>query len=80
MKHTPIITQEEDNLLWENGILGTETQPSQFSIYENPCRYIYVENGFKYNSGVNLKVENKTVPVYRNSGDGSRCLVCLLDT
>ncbi len=45
----------------------------------DPSRYVYTENGSKNNSGSNLRVENKVVPVYANPISGTRCLVYLLD-
>ena len=52
---------------------------SQFQRRYNPDHYVYVENGSKNNSGANLKIQNKVVPVYANADSGSRCVVALLD-
>ena len=52
---------------------------SQFQRRYSPDHYVYVENGSKNNSGANLRVENKIVPVYSNPESRSRCVVSLLD-
>ena len=106
MKHTPIITKEEEDQLWKAKEMGTETpkqllqavffyvgkvfclrggveqrglKVSQFQRRYSPDHYVYVENGSKNNSGANLKVQNKVVPVYANVESGARCVVALLD-
>ena len=64
-------------------IRGGEEQrnlkPSQFKRQTNPDRYLYIENGSKNNSGANLKVPNKVVPIYAVPAQKQRCLVYLLD-
>ena len=52
---------------------------SQFQQRYSPDHYVYIENGSKNNSGANLRVENKIVPVYSNPESRSRCVVFLLD-
>ena len=72
-------------LLCRKGILfcgGVEQwglKISQFQRRYGPDLYVYVENGSKNNSGANLKVKNKVVPVYVNPDNPSRCVVALLD-
>ena len=106
VKHTPIVTKEEEDQLWRSGVMGTDTpkqllqtvffyvgkvfclrggveqrglKVSQFQRKYNPEHYVYIENGSKNNSGANVRVENKVVPVYANLESGQRCLVPLLD-
>ena len=106
VKHTPVITKEEEDRLWAAKELGTHTPKqllqavffyvgkvfclrggveqrglkiSQFQRRYGPDHYVYVENGSKNNSGANLKVQNKVVPVYVNPDNPSRCVVALLD-
>ena len=106
MKHTPIITKEEEDQLWKSKEMGTNTpkqllqavffyagkvfclrggieqrglKVSQFQRRYSPDHYVYIENGSKNNSGANLKIQNKVVPVYANPTSGERCLVALLD-
>ena len=52
---------------------------SRFQQRYSPDHYVYIENGSKNNSGANLKIQNKVVPVYANAGSGERCVVALLD-
>ena len=52
---------------------------SQFQRRYSPDHYVHVENGSKYNSRANLRVENKVVLVYSNPECGSRCVVSILD-
>lgn len=55
--------------------------PSQFVRSEEPDCYTYVEHGSKNRSGgpSQLRVENKTVPVYSVPDKVPQCLVFLLD-
>ena len=55
--------------------------PSQFVRSEEPDCYTYVEHGSKNRSGrpSQLRVENKTVPVYSVLDKVPQCLVFLLD-
>ena len=52
---------------------------SQFQRRYSPDHYVYIDNRSKNNSGANLKIQNKVVPVYANPSSGERCLVTLLD-
>lgn len=52
---------------------------SQLQCKYNPNHYVYIEDGSNDNSGANVRVEKKVVPVYANPGSGQRCLVFLLD-
>ena len=54
---------------------------SQFVRHSNPDRYVYTENGSKNRSGgfTDMRIENKTVPIYANSEAGDRCNVKQLD-
>ena len=108
VKHAPEITKEEENRLWEKGVLGVSTplgllravfycngknfclrggqehrrlKISQLSRSSNPDRYVYTENGSKNHSGgfMQLRVENKVVPIYASKDFGDRCHVRLLD-
>ena len=47
----------------------------------NPDHYIYTENGSKNRSGGfnELRLQNKTVPIFRSSEAGDRCHVSILD-
>ena len=53
---------------------------SQFQRSYNPDYYTFVENGSKNQSGVNVREENKVVPVFSCPEAQPRCLVFLLDT
>ena len=106
VKHTAVITQEEEDQLWDRGVLRVDSllkllcrvffsvgkvfcirggkeqrnlKPSQFQWKHDPDRYVYIENGSKNNSGAELRVSNKVVPVYANPSIGERCVVYLLD-
>ena len=54
---------------------------SQFVRHCDPDRYIYTKNGSKNRSGgfTDLKIENKTIPIYAISETGIRCHVKQLD-
>ncbi len=107
-KHTEIITKEEENTLWESGVLGISTpnallravfflngknfclrgrqehrslRLSQLKRYSNPDRYMYTENASKNRQGGlnQLKLENKSVPVFATPAAGIRCHVRVLD-
>ena len=52
-------------------------KPSQFQRKHDPDRYLYIENGSKNNSGAQLQVTHKVVPVYANPTAGEHCLVYL---
>ena len=54
-------------------------KPSQFQQKHDPDWYVYIENGSKNNSGAELRVTNKVIPVYTNPSVGERCAVYLLD-
>jgi len=107
VKHAPIVTSEEEDMLWESKVIGVHTplalvravffyvgkafclqggeeqrqlKRSHFKrSYDADC-YTYVENGFKYHSGVNFREDNKIVPVYSCLEAQRRCLVYLLDS
>ena len=61
------------------GVEQRSSKVSQFQRRYIPNHYVYIENGSKNNSGANLRVENKIVPVYSNPESRSRCVVSLLD-
>uniref|UniRef100_A0A1X7UPB7 Uncharacterized protein n=1 Tax=Amphimedon queenslandica TaxID=400682 RepID=A0A1X7UPB7_AMPQE len=94
VKHTPIVTIEEEKQLWDSTILnigkvcflrGGEEQrnlkPSQFICYSNPDKYSYVKNGSKNRSGgiAQLWVQNKVVEIYAVPENEPRCLFYLLN-
>ena len=50
-------------------------KPSQFFCSSSPDCYTYVENGSKNKLGINMKENNKAVPVYANPLACPRCFL-----
>ena len=68
------------NFCLRGGMEHRNLQLSQFTRFSD--HYLYTENASKNRQGgfVQLKVENKRVPIYANSDAGERCHVHILDT
>ena len=105
VKHTSIISKEEENLLWEKGVMGVDKPESllravffyngknfclrggkehralkisQIIRHKDPDHYVYTAK--KRSGGLNqLRLENKTVPVFPCADAGVQCHVSILD-